>query len=69
MVLLDLNMPKMDCREVLSQIVQDECLRHLPEVIPTTSAEKLEILDMCRLRCNSYIVKPMDFEQFLGRSA
>jgi two-component system, chemotaxis family, response regulator Rcp1 len=66
MVLLDLNMPKMDGYEVLSQIVQDECLRHLPEVILTTSAEEREILDMYRLRCSSYIVKPVDFYQFLG---
>jgi two-component system, chemotaxis family, response regulator Rcp1 len=66
MVLLDLNMPKMDGREVLAELVKDENLCHLPVVILTTSAEEREILDMYRLRCSSYIVKPVDFNQFLG---
>lgn len=66
MVLLDLNMPKMDGREVLAEIVKDETLRLLPVVILTTSAEEREILDMYRLRCSSYIVKPVDFDQFLA---
>lgn len=66
MVLLDLNMPKMDGREVLAEIVKDDTLRRLPVVILTTSAEEREILDMYRLRCSSYIVKPVDFDQFLG---
>lgn len=66
LVLLDLNMPKMDGREVLAEIVKDDTLRQLPVVILTTSAEEREILDMYRLRCSSYIVKPVDFDQFLG---
>jgi two-component system, chemotaxis family, response regulator Rcp1 len=64
LILLDLNMPRMDGREVLEQISQDERLRHLPVVILTTSTDEKEILDMYKLRCSSYIVKPVDFEQF-----
>ena len=64
LILLDLNMPKMDGREVLTEIARDEKLRHLPVVILTTSAEENEILSMYNLRCSSYIVKPVDFEQF-----
>ncbi len=65
LILLDLNMPRMDGREVLAELVRDERLRHLPVVILTTSSEEREILDMYKLRCSSYIVKPVDFEQFL----
>lgn len=65
LILLDLNMPRMDGREVLAELVADENLRHLPVVILTTSSEDREVLRMYKLRCNSYIVKPVDFEQFL----
>ena len=64
LILLDLNMPKMDGRDVLTEIAKDEKLRHLPVVILTTSAKESEILSMYNLRCSSYIVKPVDFEQF-----
>ena len=64
LILLDLNMPRMDGREVLTQLSLDEQFRHLPVVILTTSAEEKEILNMYKLRCSSYIVKPVDFEQF-----
>lgn len=63
-ILLDLNMPRKDGREVLAEISGDETLRHLPVVILTTSADEREILAMYKLRCSSYIVKPVDFEQF-----
>jgi two-component system, chemotaxis family, response regulator Rcp1 len=64
-ILLDLNMPRMDGREVLAEISNDESLRHLPVVILTTSAEESEILKMYKLRCSSYIVKPVNFDQFM----
>ncbi len=64
LVLLDLNMPVMDGREVLAEIVKDEQLRKLPVVILTTSNGERDILDMYNLRCSSYIVKPVDFTQF-----
>lgn len=65
LVLLDLNMPRKDGREVLAEITTDESLRQLPVVILTTSAEGGEILKMYKLRASSYIVKPVDFDQFL----
>jgi len=63
-VLLDLNMPRMDGREVLREIVADERLRHLPVVVLTTSDAESDVLASYRLRCNSYIVKPVGFENF-----
>lgn len=65
LVLLDLNMPIMSGREVLAELVADEKLNHIPVVILTTSAEDRDILAMYKLRCSSYIVKPVDFDQFL----
>lgn len=64
-ILLDLNMPRMDGREVLAEISADENLRHFPVVILTTSSEEQEILKMYELRCSSYIIKPVNFEQFV----
>ena len=64
-ILLDLNMPRMDGREVLAEISGDENLRHLPVVILTTSSAEQEILKMYKLRCSSYIIKPVDLEQFV----
>ena len=64
LVLLDLNMPRMDGREMLAEIAADEQLRHLPVVILTTSSADGEILSMYRLRCSSYIVKPLSFTEF-----
>ena len=64
-IVLDLNMPRMDGREVLAAISGDENLRHLPVVILTTSSAEQEILKMYKLRCSSYIIKPVDFEQFV----
>jgi CheY-like chemotaxis protein len=65
LVLLDLNMPKIDGRQVLAEMVADETLKSLPVVILTTSEEDGEILKLYKLRCSSCIVKPVDFEQFL----
>ena len=65
LILLDLNLPVMDGRAVLAEIVGDDQLRHLPVVVLTASAAEQDILDMYKLRCSSYIVKPVDFDQFL----
>ena len=65
LVLLDLNMPRVDGRQVLAEMVADEHLRSFPVVILTTSEESAEILKLYKLRCSSYIVKPVDFDQFL----
>ena len=64
LILLDLNMPIMDGREVLAEIVQDEKLCKLPVVVLTTSSAEADVLDMYKLRCSSYITKPVDFDQF-----
>ncbi len=64
LILLDLNMPIMGGREVLEEIVADDELKHLPVVVLTTSGDPRSILEMYRLRCNSYIQKPVDFTTF-----
>jgi two-component system, chemotaxis family, response regulator Rcp1 len=66
LLLLDMNMPRMDGREVLAEMVADETLNAIPVVILTTSALDEEILKMYKLRCSSYIIKPIDFDQFLN---
>lgn len=64
LVLLDLKMPRMDGREVLEEIARDPSLHHLPIVVLTTSDAHTDVLASYKLRCSSYIVKPVDFEQF-----
>ena len=65
LLLLDMNMPLMDGREVLVEMVADETLNAIPIVVLTTSSQDEEILKMYKLGCSSYIVKPVDFDQFL----
>ena len=65
LILLDLNMPRMNGQEVLEEIVADESLCNLPVIVLTTSTDDEEILKMYKLRCSSYIAKPVDMEQFL----
>jgi chemotaxis family two-component system response regulator Rcp1 len=65
LILLDLNMPRMDGREVLAEVVADKTLSAIPVVVLTTSAQEEEILRLYKLRCSSYIIKPVDMEQFL----
>lgn len=64
-VLLDLNLPRMDGREVLEEIKNDLTLRHIPVVILTTSQAERDILEAYRLQANAYITKPVDLEQFM----
>lgn len=64
LILLDLNMPVMDGREVLAEIVADQDLRRIPVVVLTTSESEGDLLAMYDLRCSSYITKPVDFAQF-----
>lgn len=65
LILLDLNMPRMSGQEVLQEIVNDDRLKHLPVIILTTSDAHSDVLAAYKLRCNSFIVKPVDFENFL----
>ena len=65
LILLDMHMPVMDGYEVMTEIVKDETLRHLPVVVLTTSYEAADIQKMYGLRCSSYITKPVDFDNFV----
>lgn len=64
-VLLDLNLPRVDGREVLMQIKQDDDLRRIPIVVLTTSEAEEDVLRSYDLHANAYVTKPVDFEQFL----
>lgn len=64
LVLLDLKLPKVDGLEVLRRIRGDERTRLLPVVILTTSTEERDVLEGYRLGANSYVRKPVDFNQF-----
>lgn len=64
-VLLDLNLPKIDGREVLQAIRSNDATRTLPVVVLTTSTEPFDVEASYALGVNSYIQKPVDFEQFV----
>ena len=65
-VLLDLNMPKKDGREVLAEMKSDHRLRRIPVVILTTSEAEQDILKTYDLHANCYITKPVDLDQFIS---
>jgi len=65
LILLDLNLPRKDGREVLGEIKSDPELRRIPVVVLTTSHAEGDILRAYNLHCNCYITKPVDFQQFL----
>jgi two-component system response regulator len=64
-VLLDLNLPKIDGLQVLQRIRSDERTALLPVVILTSSREQQDIISGYRFGCNSYVRKPVDFDEFL----
>lgn len=65
LILLDLNLPVKDGREVLAQIKEDADLKSIPVVILTTSKAEEDILKTYKLHTNCYITKPVDLEQFV----
>jgi chemotaxis family two-component system response regulator Rcp1 len=64
LILLDLNMPKMDGREVLVAIKEDESLKSIPTVILTTSNAEADIMKSYHLQANSYLCKPVELSTF-----
>lgn len=64
LILLDLNLPKKDGREVLAEIKSDPDLMHIPVIILTTSAAEQDIISTYTHHANCYITKPVDFKQF-----
>lgn len=65
LILLDLNLPKKDGREVLAEIKADPALRRIPVVVLTTSQAEQDVLRAYDLHANCYISKPVDFNQFM----
>jgi CheY-like chemotaxis protein len=66
LILLDLNLPKKDGREVLAQIKADPSLKLIPVVILSTSAAERDILKTYELNANCYVTKPIGLEQFIS---
>ena len=65
LVLLDLNLPRMDGREVLAAVKDDAQLRKIPVVVLTTSESEEDVLRSYELHANAYVTKPVDFDRFI----
>jgi CheY-like chemotaxis protein len=66
LILLDLNLPRKNGREVLAEVKQDLELRRIPVVIMTSSDDEKDILAAYNLHVNCYVTKPVDLDQFIG---
>jgi two-component system, chemotaxis family, response regulator Rcp1 len=66
LILLDLNLPRKDGREVLAEIRADPNLQRIPVVVLTTSAAERDVLQAYDLHANCYVTKPVDLDQFVG---
>ncbi|GAA2277818.1 two-component system response regulator [Streptomyces ruber] len=66
LILLDLNLPKYDGRQVLERIKSDADLSDIPVVVLTTSAAEEDILRSYKLHANAYVTKPVDLDQFIA---
>jgi CheY-like chemotaxis protein len=66
LVLLDLNLPRKDGREVLAEVKSDPQLRTIPIVVLTTSEAEEDVLKSYQLHANAYVTKPVDFERFVS---
>ena len=65
LILLDLNLPRRDGREVLAEIKADGSLRHIPVIVLTTSQADEDVLRSYQLHANAYVTKPVDFDGFI----
>jgi two-component system, chemotaxis family, response regulator Rcp1 len=65
MILLDLNLPRKDGREVLAEIKKDPTLKHIPVIVLTTSKADEDIIKTYNLHANAYITKPVDLNRFV----
>jgi CheY-like chemotaxis protein len=65
LILLDLNLPRKDGREVLQEIKKDDALRRIPVVVLTTSKAEEDVLRSYDLHANAYVTKPVDFDRFI----
>jgi CheY-like chemotaxis protein len=65
LILLDLNLPRRDGREVLAEVKKDDELGQIPVVVLTTSAADEDILRSYQLHANAYVTKPVDFDRFI----
>jgi CheY-like chemotaxis protein len=65
LVILDLNLPKLDGKEVLSDMKNDDSLKSIPVAVLTTSSAERDIIESYSLGANCYLTKPVDLEQFL----
>ena len=65
LVLLDLNLPRKDGREVLAEVKSDDALKHIPVVVLTTSQAEQDIMRSYKLHANCYVTKPVDFDEFI----
>jgi chemotaxis family two-component system response regulator Rcp1 len=66
LILLDLNLPKVDGREVLAEVKTDPVLKRIPVIVLTTSGAEEDILKTYDLHANSYVTKPVDLDQFIN---
>ncbi len=64
-VLLDINLPKLDGKQVLEAMKQDPALRHIPVVVLSSSKAEKDVLQSYDLQASGYVIKPLDFDQFV----
>jgi CheY-like chemotaxis protein len=66
LILLDLNLPRRDGREVLAEVKGDPSLQHIPVIVLTTSQAEEDVLRSYQLHANAYVTKPVDFDRFIS---
>lgn len=66
LILLDLNLPRRDGREVLAEVKDDPALSHIPVIVLTTSSAEEDVLRSYQLHANAYVTKPMDYDRFIA---